>query len=137
MVARLRPRQLVAIDLDDALSISTLQGSSEKRMRGGVDFSNMLTKHVPRPLNGITTENYFEALQTVSASFTSFDATVDAKYGKRLRIIPANVVVPDSLKSSTEAVFFVEKRHTKISKAKKASPLVEVAESMMNRTPRC
>ncbi|CAI5747277.1 unnamed protein product [Peronospora destructor] len=59
--------------------------NKKKRTRGGVDFSTMLTKHVPRPLNGIATQNYFEALQTVSTSFTSFDATVDAKYGKRLR----------------------------------------------------
>ncbi|TYZ69419.1 hypothetical protein PybrP1_004226, partial [[Pythium] brassicae (nom. inval.)] len=165
-VARAGPRfsslrNAKVIDIDDALSISTLRSSTgkisppaspktkskpmvmitdgfttvenkKKRTCGGVDFASMLTKQVPRPLDGISTKNYFAELRTVSASFQSFDASVDPKYGMRHQIVPAEVKIPAALKASKEAAFFVEKRHTTISKAKTATPMAEVVESMAN-----
>ncbi|TYZ53554.1 hypothetical protein PybrP1_008978, partial [[Pythium] brassicae (nom. inval.)] len=160
---RTDPGQLAkrAIDIDDALSIATLQDSSgrisppasptaktsttllltdgftmvenrKKRGRGGVDFTSMLTKHVPRPLDGTATKNYFAELQTVSATFESFDATADVRYGARHQIVPVDVKIPDRVKTSTEAAFFVEKHHTKVRKSKRASPVAETVEAMQN-----
>ncbi|TYZ67304.1 hypothetical protein PybrP1_010239, partial [[Pythium] brassicae (nom. inval.)] len=92
----------------------------------------MLMKQVPRPLDGVATKNYFQELQSISVSFDSFDATVKTKFGIRHQIVPTNVKIPEPLKTSAEAVFFVEKHHTKIRKATKAAPVIEVAEAMAN-----
>ncbi|KAF1331473.1 putative Pollike protein, partial [Globisporangium splendens] len=106
--------------------------NKKKRSRGGVDFSNMLTKQMPKPLDGVATANYFQALQTMEVKFESIDATVDKKYGVRHHVRPVDVKRPGALKASTESAFFVEKHHTKIHKASKPSPVVEVTESMIS-----
>ncbi|KAF1315563.1 putative Pollike protein, partial [Globisporangium splendens] len=106
--------------------------NKKKRSRGGVDFSNMLTKQMPKPLDGVATANYFQALQTMEVKFESIDATVDKKYGVRHHVRPVDVKRPGALKASTESAFFVEKHHTKIRKASKPSPVVEVTESMIS-----
>ncbi|TYZ68470.1 hypothetical protein PybrP1_005401, partial [[Pythium] brassicae (nom. inval.)] len=103
------PSRAKVIDIDDALSISTFQGSSggispptspmtkpkkmlmitdgfttvsnkKKRTRGGVDFASMLMKQVPRPLDGVATKNYFQELH---ATTPDEDVTFSAKW-KRL-----------------------------------------------------
>ncbi|KAF1326586.1 putative Pollike protein, partial [Globisporangium splendens] len=106
--------------------------NKKKRSRGGVDFSNMLTKQMPKPLDGVATANYFQVLQTMEVRFESIDATVDKKYGVRHHVRPVDVKRPGALKASTESAFFVEKHHTKIRKASKPSPVVEVTESMIS-----
>ncbi|POM72902.1 Pol-like protein putative [Phytophthora palmivora] len=106
--------------------------NKKKRSRGGIDFSNMLTKQMPTPLDGVATANYFQALQTMEVKFEAIDATVDKKYGIRHHVRPVDVKRPEALKSSTESAFFVEKHHTKIRKAPKPSPVVEVTESMIS-----
>ncbi|POM79846.1 Hypothetical protein PHPALM_2390, partial [Phytophthora palmivora] len=124
------------IDLDDALSISTFTES------GGHVSPPSSPKLPHKPvlmlINGsdgfttIATANYFQALQTMEVKFESIDATVDKKYGIRHRVRPVDVKRPEALKSSTESAFFVEKHHTKIRKAPKPSPVVEVTESMIS-----
>ncbi|RMX69974.1 hypothetical protein DD238_000673 [Peronospora effusa] len=102
------------------------------RNRNAVDFSNMLVKQSEQPLNGIATSNYFLALQTMEAKFELRDLTTDKQYGVRHQVLPLDVKRPDVMKTSTESSFFVEKHHTKIRRAAKASSVLEVAESMLN-----
>ncbi|KAF1775023.1 hypothetical protein GQ600_12224 [Phytophthora cactorum] len=130
---------------DDALSISTFNGSNskitppsspkapkkpilltngpadgfktvsnkKKRTRNEVDFSNLMVKQQSQPLDGVATANYFQALQSMEVTFESKNR-------------------PDAVKTSTESAFFVEKHHTKIKKASKASPVMEVTEAMLD-----
>lgn len=104
----------------------------KKRNRNAVDFSNMLVKQSTQPLDGIATSNYFLALQTMEAKFELRDLTTDKQYGVRHQVLPVEVKRPDVMKTSTESSFFVEKHHTKIRRAAKASSVLEVAESMLN-----
>ncbi|KAF1327039.1 putative Pollike protein, partial [Globisporangium splendens] len=106
--------------------------NKKKRSRNGVDFSNMLVKQQPQPLDGVATTNYFQVLQSMEVSFEVKDVAADKKYGPRYQVIPVDVKRPEALKTSTESAFFVEKHHTKIRKASKASPILEVSESMLN-----
>jgi hypothetical protein len=106
--------------------------NKKKRGRNAIDFSNMLVKQPAQPLNGIATSNYFQALQSMEVKFESKNVTADKKYGVRHHVLPVDVKRPDELKTSTESAFFVEKHHTKIKKASKASPVLEVTESMLN-----
>ncbi|KAG2758866.1 hypothetical protein Pcac1_g29042, partial [Phytophthora cactorum] len=130
---------------DDALSISTFNGSNskitppsspkapkkpilltngpddgfktvsnkKKRTRNEVDFSNLMVKQQSQPLDGVATANYFQALQSMEVTFESKNR-------------------PDAVKASTESAFFVEKHHTKIKKASKASSVMEVTEAMLD-----
>ncbi|KAL7689853.1 hypothetical protein Plhal304r1_c014g0052601 [Plasmopara halstedii] len=68
---------------------------------------------MPQPLNGIATMNYFQALQTMDVEFVVKDATADKRHGARKQIVPVN-------------------HHTRIKKAAKATPILEVTESMIN-----
>jgi hypothetical protein len=111
---------------------TTVTNNKKKRSRSGVDFSALLVKQQPLPLDGIATENYFQALQSMEVTFESKDVTADKKYGVRRQIVPVDVKRPAKLKTSTESAFFVEKHHIKIKKASKASPVMEVTESMLN-----
>ncbi|KAF1335879.1 hypothetical protein FI667_g590, partial [Globisporangium splendens] len=106
--------------------------NKKKRSRNGVDFSNMLVKQQPQPLDGVATSNYFQVLQSMEVSFEVKNVAADKKYGPRYQVIPVDVKRPEALKTSTESAFFVEKHHTKIRKASKASPILEVSESMLN-----
>ncbi|KAF1329068.1 putative Pollike protein, partial [Globisporangium splendens] len=106
--------------------------NKKKRSRNGVDFSNMLVKQQPQPLDGVATTNYFQVLQSMEVSFEVKNVAADKKYGPRYQVIPVDVKRPEALKTSTESAFFVEKHHTKIRKASKASPILEVSESMLN-----
>ena len=106
--------------------------NKKKRSRGKVDFSNMLKKQSAQPLNGIATSNYFQALQTMEVKFESKNLTLDKQFGVRHQVVPVDVKRPDALKASTESAFFLEKHHTKIKKAAKASPILEVTESMLD-----
>ncbi|KAF1321893.1 putative Pollike protein, partial [Globisporangium splendens] len=106
--------------------------NKKKRSRNGVDFSNMLVKQQPQPLDGVATTNYFQVLQSMEVSFEVKNVAADKKYGPRYQVIPVDVKRPEALKTSTESAFFVEKHHTKIRKASKASPILEVSEPMLN-----
>uniref|UniRef100_K3XAV1 Uncharacterized protein n=1 Tax=Globisporangium ultimum (strain ATCC 200006 / CBS 805.95 / DAOM BR144) TaxID=431595 RepID=K3XAV1_GLOUD len=106
--------------------------NKKKRSRNGIDFSNMLVKQQPQPLDGVATTNYFQVLQTMEVSFEAKNVVANKKYGPRYQVIPVDVKRPKALKTSTESAFFVEKHHTKVRKASKASSLAEVAESMLN-----
>jgi hypothetical protein len=106
--------------------------NKKKRGRNTIDFSNMLKKQSVQPLNGIATSNYFQTLQTMEVKFESKNLTADKQYGVRHQVLPVDVKRPDELKASTESAFFLEKHHTKIKKAAKASPVLEVTESMLN-----
>ncbi|CAI5721984.1 unnamed protein product [Peronospora destructor] len=147
---------------DDALSISTFGGSNslisppgspkhkslpllltsdgfttvtknkKKRGRSGIDFSALLVKQQPLPLDGIATENYFDALQSTEVKFKAKNVTADTKYGVRCQIVPVDVKSPAAVKDAKEFAFFVGKHHTKIKKASRASPISEVTESMLN-----
>ncbi|KAF1773397.1 hypothetical protein GQ600_15376 [Phytophthora cactorum] len=143
---------------DDALSISTFNGSNskitppakpilltnrpadgfktvsnkKKRTRNEVDFSNLMVKQQSQPLDGVATANYFQALQSMEVTFESKNVTADKKYGVRYHVAPVDVKRPDAVKTSTESAFFVEKHHTKIKKASKASPVMEVTEAMLD-----
>ena len=110
----------------------TTVSNKKKRSRNEVDFSNLMVKQQPQPLDGVATANYFQALQSMEATFESKNVTADKKYGVRHHVAPVDVKRPDAVKTSTESAFFVEKHHTKIKKASKASPLIEVTEAMMN-----
>lgn len=147
---------------DDVLSISTFNGSSgkispphslkaksqsvplltdgfttvvnnkKKRSRSGIDFSALLVKQQSMPLDGIATANYFQTLQSMEVTFELKNATADMKHGVRRQIVPVDVKRPDAVKSTKESAFFIEKHHTKVKKALKASPILEVTESMLN-----
>ena len=106
--------------------------NKKKRTRNGIDFSNMLVKQQPQPLDGVATDNYFQVLQAMEVTFEAKTVTADKKYGPRYHVVPADVKRPEMIKTSTESAFFVEKHHTKIKKASKASPVLEVSESMLN-----
>ena len=106
--------------------------NKKKRTRSGIDFSSMLVKQQAQPLDGIATANYFQALKSMEVTFESKNVTADKKYGVRRQVLPVDVKRPDALMVSTESAFFVEKHHTKIKKASKASPVVLVSESMLN-----
>jgi hypothetical protein len=106
--------------------------NKKKRGRNTIDFSNMLKKQSAQPLNGIATSNYFQALQTMEVKFELKNLTADKQYGVRHQVLPVDVKRPDELMTSTESAFFFEKHHTKIKKASKASPVLEVSESMLN-----
>ena len=106
--------------------------SRKKRGRNAIDFSNMLVKPSTLPLDGIATSNYFQALQTMEVRFESSDITSDPAFGVRHQVLPLAVKRPVALTTSTESAFFVEKHHTKIKKAAKASFIPEVAEAMLN-----
>ena len=60
------------------------------------------------------------------------DLTEDPTFGVRHQVLPLGVKRPDVLQTSNESAFFVEKHHTKIKKATKASFVFEVAEAMLN-----
>uniref|UniRef100_A0AAV1UGF2 Serpin domain-containing protein n=1 Tax=Peronospora matthiolae TaxID=2874970 RepID=A0AAV1UGF2_9STRA len=92
----------------------------------------MLVKQSKLPLDGIATTNYFQALQTMEVRFKSTELTEDPTFGVRHQVLPLGVKRPDALQTSTESAFFVEKHHTKIKKATKASFVPEVAEAMLN-----
>lgn len=55
--------------------------------------------------------------------------TADKKHGVRRQVVSVDVKRPDVIKNANESAFFVEKRHTKITKA---SHIFEVIESMLN-----
>ncbi|KAL8024078.1 hypothetical protein Plhal710r2_c005g0021591 [Plasmopara halstedii] len=111
---------------------TTVTNNKRKRGRSGIDFSALLVKRQLMPIDGIATENYFHALQPMEVLFESKDVTADKKYGVRRQIIPMNVKRPDAVKTLNESAFFVEKHHTKIKRASKASPVMEVTESMLD-----
>lgn len=111
---------------------TTVTNNKKKRGRGGIDFSALLVKQQPQPLDGIATANYFQALQSMEVTLETKCVTADTKYGVRRQIVPVDVKRPDAIKSANESAFFIEKRHTKIKKASKASPIFEVTESMLN-----
>ena len=149
---------------DDALSISTFNGSNskitppsspkaskkpllltngpddgfktvsnkKKRTRNEFDFSNLMVKQQSQPLDGVATANYFQALQSMEVTFESKNVTADKKYGVRYHVAPVDVKRPDAVKTSTESAFFVEKHHTKIKKASKASSVMAVTEAMLD-----
>uniref|UniRef100_K3XCL9 Uncharacterized protein n=1 Tax=Globisporangium ultimum (strain ATCC 200006 / CBS 805.95 / DAOM BR144) TaxID=431595 RepID=K3XCL9_GLOUD len=98
---------------------TTVTNNKKKRSRSGVDFSALLVKQQPLPLDGIATENYFQALQSMEVTFESKDVTADKKYGVRRQIVPVDVKRPAKLKTSTESAFFVEKHHIKIKRRRK------------------
>uniref|UniRef100_A0AAV1VNR0 Uncharacterized protein n=1 Tax=Peronospora matthiolae TaxID=2874970 RepID=A0AAV1VNR0_9STRA len=106
--------------------------NKKKRSRKATDFSNLMVKQQPTPLDGIATANYFQALQSMSVTFESKNVTADKTYGVRYHVAPVDVKRPDSMKTSTESAFFVEKHHTKIKKASKATPIMEVTEAMLD-----
>uniref|UniRef100_A0AAV1UDM2 Uncharacterized protein n=1 Tax=Peronospora matthiolae TaxID=2874970 RepID=A0AAV1UDM2_9STRA len=92
----------------------------------------MLVKQSKLPLDGIATTNYFQALQTMEVRFESTDLTEDPTLGVHHQALPLGVKRPDALQTSTESAFFVEKHHTKIKKATRASFVPEVAEAMLS-----
>ncbi|KAG2958329.1 hypothetical protein PC120_g28344, partial [Phytophthora cactorum] len=98
--------------------------NKKKRTRNEVDFSNLMVKQQLQPLDGVDTANYFQALQSMEVTFESKNVTADKKYGDRYHVAPVDVKRPDAVKTSTESAFFVEKHHTKIKKASKASPVM-------------
>ena len=110
----------------------TTVSNKKKRSRNEVDFSNLMVKQQMQPLDGVATTNYFQALQSMEVTFESKNVTADKKYGARYHVAPVDVKRPDAVKTSTESAFFVEKHHTKIKKASKASPIIEVTEAMLN-----
>ena len=111
---------------------TTVAKNKKKRGRSGIDFSALLVKQQPFPLDGIATENYFHALQSMEATFEAKNVTADPKYGVRCQIVPVDVKRPETVKTANESAFFVEKHHTKIKKASRSSPILEVTESMLN-----
>ena len=111
---------------------TTVAKNKKKRGRSGIDFSALLVKQQPLPLDGIATENYFHALQSMEATFEAKNVTADPKYGVRCQIVPVDVKRPETVKTANESAFFVEKHHTKIKKASRSSPILEVTESMLN-----
>jgi len=121
--------RLLLTNGDDGFSTVT---NKRKRGRNAIDFSNLMVKQQPQPLDGIATSNYFQELQSMEVKFLSKDVTVDKKYGARRQIIPVDVQRPDAVKTSTESAFFIEKHHTKIKTTSKASPIMEVTQSMMD-----
>ncbi|KAF1318173.1 hypothetical protein FI667_g14138, partial [Globisporangium splendens] len=126
------PKKLLLLTNGPDDGFATVSKNKKKRSRNAIDFSNLMVKQSAQPLNGIATSNYFQALQSMEVKFKSKNATADKKYGVRHQILPVDVKRPAELKTSTESAFFVEKHHTKIRKASKASPLLEVTESMLN-----
>ncbi|CEG44738.1 uncharacterized protein PHALS_01078 [Plasmopara halstedii] len=66
----------------------------------------------------------------MEVSFESKDATADKKYGVRRQIIPVIVKRPDAGKTLNESVSLSRSTDTKIKRASKASPVMEVTESM-------
>lgn len=123
-----KPMLMLTNGSDEFITVT----NKKKRSRGGIDFTNMLTKQMPKPLDGVATTNYFQALQTLEVKFELIDATRDKKYGIRHHVRPVDVKRPEALKSSKESAFFVEKHHTKIRKASIPSPVVEVTDSMIS-----
>ena len=120
---------LLLTDGRDGFSTVT---NKKKRTRNGIDFSNLLVKQQQQPLDGVATTNYFQVLQTMEVKFEAKNATAAKKYGPRCQVVPVDVKCSEVVKTSTASVFFVEKHHTKIKKAAKASPVLDVFESMQN-----
>lgn len=110
---------------------STVQ-NKKRRRRSDIDFTALLTKQQPQPLDGIATANYFEALQSMEVDLVVKNATANKKHGVRKQVVPTNVKRPEAVMTAAESAFFVEKHHTKIKKAANASPILEVTESMIN-----
>ncbi|KAL7694699.1 hypothetical protein Plhal304r1_c001g0002931 [Plasmopara halstedii] len=106
--------------------------NEKKRSRKDIDFTALLMSPVLQPLDGIATSNYFQSLQSMEVEFELKDITTDKKHGVRKQIMPVNVRRPKSVEASTESAFFIEKHHTKIVKAVKATSIIEVTESMLN-----
>lgn len=109
-----------------------LASSSKKRRRGTIDFATLLTKQQPQPVDGIATTNYFQVLQTMEMALELKDVSAHKKYGKRRQIVPTNVTRPAAILTATETAFFVEKHHTKVKLAAKASPILAVTKSMLD-----
>ncbi|KAL7684663.1 hypothetical protein Plhal304r1_c034g0106101 [Plasmopara halstedii] len=61
------------------------------------------------PLDSIATENYFHALQPIDLSLEQKDVAADNKHNVHRQIVRANVKPPETVKTSTENAFFVEK----------------------------
>ncbi|KAL7683440.1 hypothetical protein Plhal304r1_c041g0118971 [Plasmopara halstedii] len=68
----------------------------------------------------------------MAVEFVVKDATADKRHGSRKQIVPVNVKRPDAINSSSESAFSVEKHHTRIKKAAKATLTLEVTKSMIN-----
>ena len=68
----------------------------------------------------------------MEVKFEAKNVTAAKKYGPRCQVVPVDVKRSELVKTSTASAFFVEKHHTKIKKAAKASPVLEVSESMQN-----
>ncbi|KAL7686622.1 hypothetical protein Plhal304r1_c026g0088221 [Plasmopara halstedii] len=110
----------------------TVVSNKKKRSSKDIDFTALLTSPVLQPLVGIATSNYFQSLQSMEVEFELKDIMTDKKHGVRKQIMPVNVQRPKSVETSTESAFFIEKHHTKIVKAVKATSITEVTESMLN-----
>ncbi|KAL8000666.1 hypothetical protein Plhal703r1_c21g0092221 [Plasmopara halstedii] len=110
----------------------TVVSNKNKRSRKDIDFTALLTSPVLQPLDGIATSNYFQSLQSMEVEFELKDITTDKNYGVRKQITHVNVRRPQSVEISTESAFFIEKHHTKIVKAVKATSIIEVTKSMLN-----
>lgn len=123
------PTTLLLTDGSDGFSIMK---NKKKRTRNSIDFSNLLVKQQPKPLDGVATANYFQVLQTMEVKFEAKNVTAAKKYGPRCQVVPVDVKRSDVVKTSTESAFFIEKHHTKIKKASTASPVLEVSESMQD-----
>ena len=111
---------------------TTVTNSKKKRGRSGISFSDLLVKQQPRPLNGIATANYFRELQSMEVTFESKDVTADKTLGVRRQVVPVDVKRSETVKTANESAFFMEKHHTKITKASQATLISEVTESMLN-----
>ncbi|KAL7689654.1 hypothetical protein Plhal304r1_c015g0056851 [Plasmopara halstedii] len=110
----------------------TVASNKKTRSRKDIDFTSLLTNPVLQPLDGIATSNYFQSLQSMEVEFELKDITTDKKHGVRKQIMPVNVRRPESVETSIESAFFIEKHHTKIVKALKVTSIIEVTVSMLN-----
>ncbi|KAL8009034.1 hypothetical protein Plhal710r2_c075g0179071 [Plasmopara halstedii] len=110
----------------------TAVSNKKKRSRKDIDFTALLTSLDQQPLNRIATSDYFQSLQSMEVEFELKDITTDKKHGDCKQIVPVNVMRPKWVETSTESAFFIEKHHSKIVKAAKATSIIEVTESMLN-----
>ncbi|CAI5735194.1 unnamed protein product [Peronospora destructor] len=75
----------------------------------------MLMKSRPKPLAGITTNNYFDVLDSVETEFDCCPATLSEGDLPRFQIVPrkAQAQAPRNLAIRKKASHFLTKHHTR------------------------
>ncbi|KAL8010678.1 hypothetical protein Plhal710r2_c058g0167631 [Plasmopara halstedii] len=107
-VHKIKAPLLLLTNHDSSNGFSVVQ-NKKKLSRANVDFTAVFTKQQPQPLNGIANTNFFRALQSMNVAFVVKHATADKRR--------------DAARAS---------RSYRIKKAAKATPILEVTESMIN-----